>query len=110
MMPIAQGAPVQTRHSPRAKASPLLHSPSGNGLAGTGIVRLRYLAPDITQAILDGRRPGDLTPEKLLVKRRTALTLFATDAGSPHRKVRYTESTGVAVSRSKSGPGIKQGW
>ena len=32
----------------------------------TRLVRLSYLAPDITQAILDGRQPRDLTPEKLL--------------------------------------------
>ena len=30
------------------------------------LVRLSYLAPDITKAILDGRQPGDLTAEKLL--------------------------------------------
>ena len=29
------------------------------------LVRLSYLAPDITKAILDGRQPGDLTVEKL---------------------------------------------
>ena len=27
------------------------------------LVRLSYLAPDITKAILDGRQPGDLTAE-----------------------------------------------
>jgi hypothetical protein len=32
----------------------------------TRLVRLSYLAPDITQAILDGRQPSDLTAEKLL--------------------------------------------
>jgi len=32
----------------------------------TRLVRLSYLAPDITQAILDGRQPRDLTAEKLL--------------------------------------------
>src|SRR6202022_4490741 len=31
----------------------------------TRLVRLSYLAPDITQAILDGLRPPDLTAEKL---------------------------------------------
>ena len=30
------------------------------------LVRLSYLAPDITKAILDGRQPGDLTAEKLI--------------------------------------------
>ena len=32
----------------------------------TRLVRLSYLSPDITQAILDGRQPRGLTPEKLL--------------------------------------------
>jgi len=31
----------------------------------TRLVRLSYLAPDITRAILDGRQPRDLTAEKL---------------------------------------------
>ena len=37
------------------------------------LVRLSYLAPDITKAILDGRQPGDLTAEKLLERSRLAL-------------------------------------
>jgi hypothetical protein len=60
---------TSTRHSPKAKASSLLHSPSGKVLAGPtspASSRLGYLAPDITQAILDGRQPRSLTPEKLL--------------------------------------------
>jgi len=36
----------------------------------TRLVRLSYLAPDIVQAILDGRQPGDLTPDKLLAHSR----------------------------------------
>src|ERR1700730_6755290 len=39
----------------------------------TRLVRLSYLAPDITQAILDGRQPGDLTAEKLLEHSRLPL-------------------------------------
>jgi len=39
----------------------------------TRVVRLSYLAPDITQAILDGRQPGDLTTEKLLAHSRLPL-------------------------------------
>jgi len=39
----------------------------------TRLVRLSYLAPDITQAILDGRQPCDLTPEKLLAHSRLPL-------------------------------------
>ena len=35
--------------------------------------RLSYLAPDITQAILDGRQPPDLTAEKLLEHSRLPL-------------------------------------
>jgi site-specific DNA recombinase len=39
----------------------------------TRVVRLSYLAPDITQAILEGRQPRDLTAEKLLVHSRLPL-------------------------------------
>jgi hypothetical protein len=39
----------------------------------TRLVRLSYLAPDITQAILDGRQPRDLTPDKLLDHSRLPL-------------------------------------
>ena len=39
----------------------------------TRLVRLSYLAPDIIQAILDGRQPSDLTAEKLLDHSRLPL-------------------------------------
>jgi site-specific DNA recombinase len=39
----------------------------------TRLVRLSYLAPDITQAILDGQQPLDLTAEKLLEHSRLPL-------------------------------------
>jgi site-specific DNA recombinase len=39
----------------------------------TRLVRLSYLAPDITDAILDGRQPRDLTAEKLLEHSRLPL-------------------------------------
>src|SRR6201987_195197 len=39
----------------------------------TRLVRLSYLAPDITQAILNGRQPRDLTAEKLLEHSRLPL-------------------------------------
>jgi len=39
----------------------------------TRLLRLSYLAPDITQAILDGRQPPDLTAEKLLEHSRLPL-------------------------------------
>jgi site-specific DNA recombinase len=39
----------------------------------TRLVRLSYLAPDITQAILDGQQPRDLTAEKLLEHSRLPL-------------------------------------
>src|ERR1700730_6520794 len=39
----------------------------------TRLVRLSYLAPDITQEILDGRQPRDLTAEKLLEHSRLPL-------------------------------------
>src|SRR5262249_47927395 len=40
----------------------------------TRLVRLSYLAPDIKQAILDGRQPRDLTADKLLAHSRLPLT------------------------------------
>ena len=40
----------------------------------TRLVRLSYLAPDITQAILDGRQPRDLTADMLLARSRLPLT------------------------------------
>ena len=40
----------------------------------TRLVRLSYLAPDIIQAILDGRQPRDLTADKLLAHSRLPLT------------------------------------
>jgi len=39
----------------------------------TRVVRLSYLAPDITQAVLEGRQPRDLTAEKLLAHSRLPL-------------------------------------
>jgi len=39
----------------------------------TRLVRLSYLAPDISEAILDGRQPRDLTADKLLVHSRLPL-------------------------------------
>jgi site-specific DNA recombinase len=39
----------------------------------TRLIRLSYLAPDITQAILDGRQPRDLTAVKLLEHSRLPL-------------------------------------
>ena len=39
----------------------------------TRILRLSYLAPDIAQAILDGRQPRDLTADKLLAHSRLPL-------------------------------------
>jgi site-specific DNA recombinase len=39
----------------------------------TRLVRVSYLAPDITEAILDGRQPPDLTADKLLAHSRLPL-------------------------------------
>ena len=39
----------------------------------TRLLRLSYLAPDITAAILDGRQPHDLTADKLLAHSRLPL-------------------------------------
>ncbi len=48
-----------------------------DGVAFTALalrdVRLSYLAPDITQAIIEGRQPRDLTAEKLLAHSRLPL-------------------------------------
>jgi hypothetical protein len=38
------------------------------------LVRLSYLARDITEAILDGRQPRDLTENKLLAASRPPLS------------------------------------
>src|SRR5215467_499868 len=67
----------------------------------TRLVRLSYLAPDITQAIFDGRHPPDLTADKLLAHSRLPLawqdqrtllgfaradpTRSATEAAAPRR-------------------------
>ena len=39
----------------------------------TRLLRLSYLAPDVAQAILDGRQPRDLTADKLLARSRLPL-------------------------------------
>ena len=39
----------------------------------TRLIRLRYLSPDITESILDGRQPPDLTADKLLAHSRLPL-------------------------------------
>jgi DNA invertase Pin-like site-specific DNA recombinase len=49
----------------------------GEGLTSsyfTRVLRLTYLAPDITRAILEGRHPRDLTAQKLLAHSRLPLT------------------------------------
>ena len=64
----AQGAPVQ-RDTRRWRRRPVCRTcPAGRGSRSyfMRLVRLSYLAPDITKAILDGRQPRDLTAEKLL--------------------------------------------
>jgi site-specific DNA recombinase len=53
-----------TRHSPRAKGVPFAVLAEREGVSRsyfTRLVRLSNLAPDITEAILDGRQPPDLT-------------------------------------------------
>jgi hypothetical protein len=59
----------------------------------TRLVRLGYLAPDIIQAILDGRQPRDLTPEKLLEHSRLPLAQSADRAGLWLSPVRAPRST-----------------
>ena len=50
-------------------------TPTGGYFKGEEIlaVRLSYLAPDLTEAILDGRQPHDLTADKLLANSRLPL-------------------------------------
>jgi site-specific DNA recombinase len=56
----------------------------------TRLVRLSYLAPDITQAFLYGRQPRELTPDKLLAHSRLPLawheqrTLLAVAGAAPN--------------------------
>ena len=62
--------------STAATACRLPRWPSGRGVSAsyfTRLVRLSYLAPDIAQAILDGRQPRDLTADKLLAHSRLPL-------------------------------------
>jgi site-specific DNA recombinase len=40
----------------------------------TRVLRLTFLAPDITRAILEGRHPRDLTAQKLFAHSRLPLT------------------------------------
>jgi hypothetical protein len=40
----------------------------------TRVLRLTYLAPDITRAILEGRHPRELTAQKLLAHSRLPLS------------------------------------
>ena len=83
----------------------------------TRLVRLSYLAPDITQALLDGRQPRDLTPEKLLDHSRLPLAWhdqrIVLGFGEPgpsaaiHRTIKPGErpdfiGTGVALSPNPS--------
>jgi hypothetical protein len=42
------------------------------------LVRLSYLAPDISEAILDGGQPRDLTADKLLAHSRQSRTAAGT--------------------------------
>src|ERR1700726_5128732 len=64
----AQGAPVQRDTRRWRRRSVCRTCPAGRDSRSyfMRLVRLSYLAPDITKAILDGRQPGDLTAEKLL--------------------------------------------
>jgi hypothetical protein len=70
-----QGAPVQ-RDLADSEGVPFAALAQREGVSWsyfTRLVRLSYLAPDITQAILDGRQPGDLTAAKLLAHSRLPL-------------------------------------
>ena len=63
-------------HSSAAPARRLPHWPKREGVSPsyfTRLVRLSYLAPDITQAILDRCQPRALTADKLLAHSRLPL-------------------------------------
>ena len=64
-----RSAKVRLRSTPAKVAERAGVSPS----YFTRLVRLSYLAPDITRAILDGRQPADLTADKLLAHSRLPL-------------------------------------
>jgi hypothetical protein len=51
----------------------------------TRVLRLTYLAPDITRAIIEGRHPRDLTAQKLLAHSPPAADLAG---AAPHARVR----------------------
>src|ERR1700726_3188811 len=75
----AQGAPGQ-RDPRRWRRRPVCRPcPAGSGSRSCfmRLVRLSYLAPDITKAILDGRQPGDLTAEKLALPSAACLALIS---------------------------------
>jgi hypothetical protein len=67
----------------------------------TRLVRLSYLAPDIIQAILDGRQSRDLTADKLLAHSRLPLgTISEPHSASPepHQHSLNHRLIGTAVS------------
>ncbi len=60
--------------------SPWLTSPSNRGLGAsycTCVLRLAFLSPEITTAILRGAQPADLTPRRLMNDTRLPLVSTA---------------------------------
>jgi hypothetical protein len=57
----------------RLEALYLAEEAGGGLIPPNGYRRTSYLAPDITQAILEGSQPRDLTAEKLLAHSRLPL-------------------------------------
>src|SRR6202040_683832 len=96
----AQGAPVQrdTRRWRRRPVCRTCRAGRGSHSYFMRLVRLSYLAPDITKAILDGRQPGDLTAEKLLEHSRLPLAWHLISAScsallEPHPNLKIYRST-----------------
>src|SRR6516225_8917778 len=58
------GAPLQRDTRGRTPFAALAKQEGVSPSYFTRLVRLSYLAPDITQAILDGRQPSHLTADK----------------------------------------------
>src|SRR4029077_21285359 len=72
----------------------------------TRLVRLSYLAPEITEAILDGRQPRDLNADKLLAHSRLPLAWHEEMARAAATwKARYRA---IAISRRETQSGSQR--
>jgi hypothetical protein len=74
----------------------------------TRLVRLSYLAPDITEAIFEGRQPPDLTADKLLARSRLPLgwTSSGLCSASPEARFRFNAQPTSARSEASRLPWV----